>query len=125
VYGENEQEVFLGRSITQHKNISDETSRLIDSEVRRFVDDGYERAKKILTDNIDELHKLAEAALEYETLSGDEINKILAGKPIRTKNDGSVSDDSNTESGNDIIEDEDITLDDETKASGDEAGQPH
>jgi len=122
VYGENEQEVFLGRSITQHQNISDETSRLIDSEVRRFVDDAYDRAKKILTDNIDELHTLAEAALEYETLSGDEINKILAGKPIRTENNEDESDELKADS---TETDKDIDIDEDVKASGDEAGQPH
>jgi len=108
--------------------MSDDTSKLIDAEVRRFVDDAYDRAKKILTDNIDELHKLAEAALEYETLSGDEIDKILAGKPIRTQSDEAVSDDLKAESDDakgDAVEDEEVTLDDASKPSGDEAGQPH
>jgi len=128
LYGEDEQEVFLGRSMTQHQSMSDDTSKLIDAEVRRFVDDAYDRAKKILTDNIDELHKLAEAALEYETLSGDEIDKILAGKPIRTQSDEAASDDLKAESDDakgDTVEDEEVTLDDEKKPSGDEAGQPH
>lgn len=125
LYGEDEQEVFLGRSMTQHQNISDDTARLIDSEVRRFVDEAYERAKKILTDNIDELHKLAEAVLEYETLSGDEINEILAGKSIRTGSDSSASDDLKAESNDDPVEDEAVVLDGESKHSGDEAGQSH
>jgi len=128
LYGEDEQEVFLGRSMTQHQSMSDDTSKLIDAEVRRFVDDAYDRAKKILTDNIDELHKLAEAALEYETLSGDEIDKILASKPIRTQSDEAVSDDLKAESDDakgDAVEDEEVTLDDASKPSGDEAGQPH
>jgi len=122
LYGEDEQEVFLGRSMTQHQSMSDETSRLIDAEVRRFVDDGYDRAKKILTDHIDELHKLAGAALEYETLSGDEIDKILAGKPIRTKGDEPELDDLKNDA---TVEDEEVALDDETKPAGDEAGQSH
>lgn len=124
LYGENEQEVFLGRSITQHQVSSNETAQLIDGEVRRFVEEAYERAKKILTDNIDDLHKLAQAALEYETLSGDEINQILAGKAIRTQNDESSSDDSET-GDSDAVEDEPIVLEEEEKHSGDEAGQPH
>jgi len=125
LYGEDEQEVFLGRSMTQHQSMSDDTSRLIDAEVRRFVDDGYDRAKKILTDHIDDLHKLAGAALEYETLSGDEIDKILAGKPIRTQGDASESDDLKNAKA-DVAEDEVVVeLDDEAKHSGDEAGQSH
>jgi len=125
LYGEDEQEVFLGRSMTQHQSMSDDTSRLIDAEVRRFVDDGYDRAKKILTDHIDDLHKLAGAALEYETLSGDEIDKILAGKPIRTQGDASESDDLKNAKA-DVVEDEVVVeLDDEAKHSGDEAGQSH
>jgi len=126
LYGEDEQEVFLGRSMTQHQSMSDDTSKLIDAEVRRFVDDAYDRAKKILTDNIDALHKLAEAALEYETLSGDEIDKILAGKPIRTQSDEAVSDDVKAESDDgksDVIVDKEVVLDDEKKPSADEAGQ--
>jgi len=121
LYGEDEQEVFLGRSITQHQSVSDETSRLIDSEVRRFVDDAYERAKKILTDNIDELHTLAQAVLEYETLSGSEINQILAGKPIRTQSNGTNDLNVSTDNKN---TDEKIDLDEDIKPSGDKAEQP-
>ena len=127
LYGEDEQEVFLGRSMTQSQSMSDETSRLIDSEVRRFVDDAYDRANKILTDHIDELHKLAEAALEYETLSGDEINQILAGKSIRTESDEVKAESADIT--DDMVEDEAVLLDDETddksKHAGDEAGQSH
>ena len=82
-YSSNEQEVFLGHSVAQTQNMSDNTAELIDQEVRRFVDESYERAKKILTDNIDDLHIIANALLEYETLSGDEIKDLLAGKEIR------------------------------------------
>ena len=76
-YGENEDEVFLGRSITRHQHMSEETAKKIDTEVKRIVDEGYKKAKKILTEKIDDLHKLAKALLVYETLSGKEISDII------------------------------------------------
>jgi cell division protease FtsH len=76
-YGENEDEVFLGRSITRHQQMSEETAKKIDTEVKRIVDEGYKKAKKILTEKIDDLHKLAKALLVYETLSGEEIRDII------------------------------------------------
>ena len=81
-YAQDQEEVFLGHSVTQSKNMSDDTASLVDSEVRRIVDEAYARAKKILKDNMDDLHTLAKALLEYELLSGDEIKDLLAGKPI-------------------------------------------
>ena len=66
----------------RRKRISTETSALIESEVRRLVEDGYKKAKKILSDNLDDLHTLAQALLEYESLSGDEIQDLMDGKPI-------------------------------------------
>jgi len=82
-YGENQEEVFLGHSVARNESISSETAKLIDQEVREIVDGGHEKAKQILTDNIDDLHTLAKALLEYETLSGDEIKDLLAGKEIQ------------------------------------------
>ena len=76
-YGENEDEVFLGRSITRHQQMSEETAKKVDSEIKRIVDEGYKKAKKILTEKIDDLHKLAKALLVYETLSGEEISDII------------------------------------------------
>ena len=76
-YGENEDEVFLGRSITRHQQMSEETAKKIDTEIKRIVDEGYKKAKKILTEKIDDLHKLAKALLLYETLSGEEIRDII------------------------------------------------
>jgi len=81
-YTSDQEEVFLGHSVAQSKNMSDETAALVDSEVRRIVEDAYKQATKILKDNMDELHKLAKALLEYEMLTGDEIKDLLAGKPI-------------------------------------------
>ncbi len=87
-YGENEEEVFLGHSVTRTQNLSEETQKLVDSEVHRFVDEGYSLATKILSENVDELHKIAEGLLEYETLSGDEIIGLLEGRqPVRENPD--------------------------------------
>ncbi|WP_339871748.1 ATP-dependent zinc metalloprotease FtsH [uncultured Brevundimonas sp.] len=76
-YGENEQEVFLGHSVARSQNVSEETSRIIDAEVKRLVTDGWNEARKILKKKSGDLEKLAQALLEYETLSGDEIRDLL------------------------------------------------
>jgi cell division protease FtsH len=76
-YGENEEEVFLGRSVTRTQNMSEETSNKVDAEVKKIVDVGYARAKQVLTEKIDDLHKLAKALLVYETLTGDEIRDLM------------------------------------------------
>ena len=81
-YGSNDQEVFLGHSVTQTKNISEATAREIDAEIRGIIDAAYARATKILTENIESLHALAKGLLEYETLSGDEIRTLLRGEPV-------------------------------------------
>ena len=81
-YTQDQEEVFLGHSVSQTKTMSDDTANMVDSEVRRIVDEGYNRAKQILTENLDDLHKLAKALLEYELLSGEEIKAILRGEPI-------------------------------------------
>ena len=76
-YGENEEEVFLGRSITRHQQMSEDTTKKIDVEIKKIVDEGYKKAKKILTEKIDDLHKLAKALLTYETLTGNEIDDLI------------------------------------------------
>ena len=76
-YQENEEEVFLGRSVSRTQNVSEETAKKIDSEVKKIVEAGYARAKKILAEKVDELHKVSKALLTYETLSGEEIKKIV------------------------------------------------
>jgi cell division protease FtsH len=81
-YGDNSQEVFLGHSVTQSKNVSEATAREIDSEVRSMIDEAYARAKHTLQVNIEELHALAKGLLEHETLSGDEIRLVLKGEPV-------------------------------------------
>jgi cell division protease FtsH len=84
-YGDNSQEVFLGHSVTQSKNVSEETARQIDGEIKSVISKAYEKARRILTENVEELHRLATGLLEYETLSGDELRTVLRGeKVIRT-----------------------------------------
>ena len=81
-YGDNSQEVFLGHSVTQAKNVSEATAREIDAEIKSIIDSAYAQAKSILTENLEELHRLARGLLEYETLSGDEIRIVLRGEPV-------------------------------------------
>ncbi|MBB2165901.1 ATP-dependent metallopeptidase FtsH/Yme1/Tma family protein [Gluconacetobacter sp. 1b LMG 1731] len=81
-YGDNGQEVFLGHSVTQNKNVSEETVREIDDEIKRLIDSAYARARTMLIEHVDDLHRLANALLEYETLSGEEIRQVLRGEPI-------------------------------------------
>ena len=81
-YSENEEEVFLGHSVTQRKNVSDATARVIDEEIRRIVDEGEQTAREILIAHLDELHALAKGLLEYETLSAEEIRRIIRGERI-------------------------------------------
>ncbi|MAZ33702.1 MULTISPECIES: ATP-dependent zinc metalloprotease FtsH [Thalassospira] len=81
-YVDNQEEVFLGHSVAQHKNVSEKTAQLIDEEVRRYSDEAYTFAKRVLTEHLDDLHVLAKGLLEYETLSGKEIEALLRGEEI-------------------------------------------
>ncbi len=83
VYGENEGEVFLGRSITTHKNVSETTLQKVDAEIRRIVDEQYKVARKLIEDNRDKVEAMALALLEFETLDADQLGDIMAGKPPR------------------------------------------
>ncbi|HLF97851.1 MAG TPA: ATP-dependent zinc metalloprotease FtsH [Methylococcaceae bacterium] len=82
-YGEEEGEVFLGRSVTRHKAVSDETARLIDEEIRSLIDSNYERSERILRENMDKLHTMAEALIKYETIDREQIDDIMTGKTPR------------------------------------------
>jgi cell division protease FtsH len=84
-YGDNSQEVFLGHSVTQNKNVSERTAQEIDIEIKAIIDHAYQKARSILSENIEELHRLARGLLEYETLSGDEIRQVLRGEPVIKK----------------------------------------
>jgi cell division protease FtsH len=87
-YGDNQEEVFLGHSVARTQNVSEETAQIIDGEVRRLVDDAYAEALKILTKKKKDWIAIAEGLLEYETLSGDEIKALIAGKkPTRDMGD--------------------------------------
>ena len=76
-YQENEEEVFLGRSVARTQNVSEETAKKIDAEVRKIVDSGYKQEKKILTEKLEDLHKISKALLVYETLNGNEIRDLI------------------------------------------------
>ena len=99
VYGENESEVFLGRDVTTHKNLSNSTAELVDKEIRRIVDEQYARARQIIEENRDKVEIMAKALLEWETIDADQINDIMDGKDPRPPADdsgkgGASSDDS-------------------------------
>ncbi len=82
-YSDEEGEVFLGHSVSRHKMVSDNTAHAIDGEIRSIVDRNYRRATKILTDNLDKLHLMAEALIKYETLDAQQINDVMSGRPPR------------------------------------------
>jgi len=81
-YADNEEEIFLGHSVTRQKNVSEATAALIDEEVRRLIDEAETTARKIITEGKDGLETIAQALLEYETLSGAEVNALLRGESI-------------------------------------------
>jgi cell division protease FtsH len=83
VYGENEGEIFLGRSIQTHKNVSEATMQKVDAEIRRIIDQQYRLARKLLEDNRDKVEAMTKALLEWETLDADQIGDIMEGKPPR------------------------------------------
>ena len=93
-YGENQEEVFLGHSVARQQNVSEETARIIDAEVKRLIDEGYDTARRILTEKADDLEALAQGLLEFETLSGDEIKELLKGN--RPKREDPSDDSSST-----------------------------
>jgi cell division protease FtsH len=83
VYGENEGEVFLGRSVTTHKNVSEATMQKVDEEIRRIIDQQYALARKLIEENSDKIEAMAHALLEWETLDAEQVDDIMAGKPPR------------------------------------------
>jgi cell division protease FtsH len=92
-YSEDEGEIFLGRSITQHKNMGDDTARIIDEEIRVFIDRNYERAETLLKENIDLLHAMADALMKYETIDATQIDALMEGNEPPPPEDWTDSDD--------------------------------
>ncbi len=101
-YSEEEGEVFLGRSVTQHKNVSDETAHIIDEEIRSFIDVNYERSEQILKENIDKLHAMTDALVKYETIDRQQIDDIMAGKEPREPKGWSDEDSSGSDGGSSV-----------------------
>jgi len=120
-YSEDEGEVFLGRSVTQHKNVSDITAHIIDEEIRHFIDNNYERAEQILKDNLDKLHKMTDALMTYETIDRDQINDVMAGKEPREPKGWSDIDPSDPDDGGEKPAAEDNT--EQTKTDLDDKEQ--
>ncbi len=100
-YGEDDGEVFLGHTVTQHKVVSDETAHVIDEEVRSVIDRNYLRSENLLKDNEKSLHAMADALIKYETIDSDQIEDIMNGKEPRPPKDWSSDDDNNISSNND------------------------
>ena len=98
LYAENSNEVFLGKSVTQNQNMSEETAKIVDAEIKRLVTEGYEEAKRILTDHQKEWETLSNALLEYETLTGDEIKAVIKGEKIDKSADSPVEEGKRTHS---------------------------
>ena len=92
-YSEDDGEVFLGRSVTRHKNVSDETAHVIDEEIRSIIDCNYRRAEQLLRDNLDKLHTMAEALIKFETIDSEQIDDIMAGRPPREPTDSNADSD--------------------------------
>ena len=90
-YRDNQEEVFLGHSVARSQHVSEETARLIDAEVRHLIEEAEGVARRTLTDNLDELHKLASALLEFETLNGEEAKRAIRGEDIGRNDSGRPS----------------------------------
>ncbi|MCK6411122.1 MAG: ATP-dependent zinc metalloprotease FtsH [Azonexus sp.] len=91
VYGENEGEVFLGRSVTQHKNVSEATMQKVDAEIRRIIDQQYALARQLLEENRDKVEAMTKALLDWETIDADQIDDIMGGRPPRSPRPSSGS----------------------------------
>ena len=104
-YGEDEEEVFLGHSVAQHKDISDETSHLIDEEVREIIERNYGEARRLLEENLDKLHAMAEALMRYETIDAHQIDAIMAGRDPEPPWDFSDGDSGESDDLDEILED--------------------
>ena len=118
-YGEDEGEIFLGRSVTQHKAVSDLTAKSIDEDVRALINRNYQRAEKILKDNIDKLHLMTKLLMKYETIDSDQIDAIMEGREPGAPRDWTDTSSTPPPSSSDTSTDSD------SKASGTPADQMH
>jgi len=109
VYGENEGEVFLGRSVTTHKNVSEATMQLVDAEIRRIIDEQYGLARRLLEENSDRVEAMTAALMEFETLDADQIADIMAGKSARPPKASGSSDASSSSGGGAAVKNPDAT----------------
>ena len=98
LYAENTGEVFLGKSVTQSKNMSEETARLVDAEIKQLVVDAHDKAYKLLQEKIEEWERLAQALLEYETLTGEEIEQVIKGEKVDKSSEVPVPEEKRTHS---------------------------
>lgn len=97
-YSEDEGEVFLGRSVTQHKNMGDDTARIIDEEIRSLIDNNYQRAESILKERLDILHAMTDTLMKYETIDAAQIDALMEGKDVPAPKDWTDLDDDDTSS---------------------------
>jgi cell division protease FtsH len=124
-YGEEEGEVFLGKSVTTHKNVSDDTAHAIDEEIRAFIDRNYDRAHEILTRHMDQLHAMSDALMKYETIDKDQIKDIMAGKKPQPPADWAGTDlDSNDDDGDAAAPEETAKKDDKDDKGEGQIGDP-
>lgn len=119
-YSEEDGEVFLGRSVTQHKNVSDETAHIIDGEIRSVIDRNFNRARDILNEKMDILHLMADALLKYETIDSDQIDQMMEGKVPNPPKDWSDSEPKDKGKDDEVSKPIDES---DTKVDGDPAGQ--
>ena len=84
VYGDNESEVYLGRDVTTHRNLSNATAEQVDTEITRIIEEQYHRARKIIEENRDKVEIMAKALMDWETLESDQITQIMEGQDVRT-----------------------------------------
>jgi len=125
-YAEEEGEVFLGRSVTKHKEVSDETSHLIDEEIRYLIDQNYERAEQILTENREKLDMMADALIRYETIDEGQIKDVMEGRPPQPPedwNDLDEDDGAGRSASAETEADDDAPEDPESPSVGDPANQ--
>ena len=125
-YGEEEGEVFLGKSVTTHKNVSDDTAHAIEEEMSAFIDRNYDRAHKILTNHMNQLHAMTDALMKYETIDKEQIKDIMAGKKPQPPADwaGTDLDSNDDDDGDTAAPEEKAKKDDKGEGSiGDPASQ--